>query len=296
MADQEVPVCTHHQRGYCKYGTQCHKPHNNEICKEKLCRDRGCRKRHPKTCKKYYFDNNCKHGENCAYSHRKGEQDTNIQHLEDEVKFLKSEIEKLVKNSEEMAEKLKIVQSNDKEIVDIKENIAHLNNNLSAIMVKMSILEVNNNEVQENEKSNRIKQSYFKCDQCDFISTTDITLKKHINTKHPDSQREIHNESESECYMCGEKFKNPWDYLKHLEWHKSRKDRLFECKLCVFKSIQDTEIRDHMINHVENVLAPNLIQMQGKYDDEIKQKLDTIKEGTEYEDDNITKDNDTKIE
>ena len=147
---QEVPFWTHQQRGYCKYGTQCHKPHNNEMCKDKNCRDRRCRKRHPKTCKNYYLDNNCKHSENCAYSHRKGEQQTNIENLEDEVKFLKTEIEKLVKNFEEMAEKLNIFQSNDKEIVEIKENITHLNNNMSAMMVKMSILEGNNNKDQYN--------------------------------------------------------------------------------------------------------------------------------------------------
>ena len=80
--------------------------------------------------------------------------------------------------------------------------------------------------------------------------------------------------------MCAEKFKNPWDFLKHLEGHKNRKERLFKCKLCDFKSIHDHEIRNHIINHIENILAPRIIQMQGKYEDEIKKKLDTIKEST----------------
>ena len=33
-------VCKHHQTGYCKYGDQCHRPHNNNVCKEKVCTDR----------------------------------------------------------------------------------------------------------------------------------------------------------------------------------------------------------------------------------------------------------------
>ena len=111
MVDQEVPVCTHNQRGYCKYGNQCHKPHNNELCKETLCRDRGCRKRHPKSCKNFAFDNTCRHKENCAYSHKKNENQTRMQNLEEEVKIFKKEIEKLVRNSEDMAEKLKIAKS-----------------------------------------------------------------------------------------------------------------------------------------------------------------------------------------
>ena len=49
-----------------------------------------------------------------------------------------------------MAEKLNIFQSNDKEIVEIKENITHLNNNMSAMIVKISILEGNNNKDQYN--------------------------------------------------------------------------------------------------------------------------------------------------
>ena len=64
--------------------------------------------------------------------------------------------------------------------------------------------------------------------------------------------------------MVGEKFKNPWDFLKHLEGHKNRKERLFECMLCDFKPIHDHEIGDHMLNHVENALSPKLTQMQGK--------------------------------
>ena len=42
-----------------------------------------------------------------------------------------------------------------------------------------------------------------------------------------------------------------------------------------------------------NVLAPKLTQMQGKYDIEIIQKLDTIKESTEYEHNDVTEDNGT---
>ena len=79
-------------------------------------------------------------------------------------------------------------------------------------------------------------ESYLKCDQCDFISRSDISLKKHINTKHTDAQKEIKSQDQSEFYMCGDKFKNPWDFLKHPERHKNRKERLLNVS-CVTSNL-----------------------------------------------------------
>ena len=82
--------------------------------------------------------------------------------------------------------------------------------------------------------------------------------------------------------MCGEELQNAWDFL---EEHQEIKERLFECKLCTFTSIYDAEIRNHMIKHVENVLTPNLSQMQEMYNEEIEEKLATLEENNEYDED-----------
>ena len=81
--------------------------------------------------------------------------------------------------------------------------------------------------------------------------------------------------------MCGKELINAWDLFKHLEEHQEKKERLFNCKLCDFTSINDAEIRDHMIQHVENVLTPKLTQIKDKYEQQLHEKLNTIEESAE---------------
>ena len=81
--------------------------------------------------------------------------------------------------------------------------------------------------------------------------------------------------------MCGKELADAWYLLKHLEEHKERKERLFNCKLCNFTSIYDAEIRDHMIQHVENVSTTKLTQMEDKYEQQLNEQLDNIEESDE---------------
>ena len=286
MADQNVmqeaaSVCKHHQSGYCKYGDQCHKPHNNEKCREKVCRERKCRKRPPKSCNFFARNNTCKYNEMCAYAHPDKESHTHIEDLEKEVRGLKLDIEKLSKHTAEMADELFIIQSTHKEIHDIKEHITHLRNNMSAMMVKLASIE--QEDCTENVLQEQIEEKYFKCEQCDLNSTSYMSLRKHINTKHPINTTQRQYEDEHICYICEEKLNSAWDYMKHQEEHMERKEMLFQCKLCRFSAIKDKDIRNHMIQHIENVLkCPKLTET------EQSEKLDTrgeSDEDEEYDDD-----------
>ena len=71
---QDNSVCRHHQTGYCKYESQCEKNHYNNICQVQVCRSRACTDRHPRTCK--YFANNgdCRYKDKCAYVHACGKE------------------------------------------------------------------------------------------------------------------------------------------------------------------------------------------------------------------------------
>ena len=91
-----------------------------------------------------------------------------------------------------------------------------------------------------------------------------------MNTKHQDSHLELQADDEINCYLCGEELQSAWNFLRHVEEHQERKERLFECKLYSFTCIYDSEICDHMIKHVENVLTPKLSHMQGMYNVEIE--------------------------
>ena len=93
--------CYHHDRGYCKFGEQCHYQHFREICQNRNCKLKECRKRHPKPCRnghqcKFYRSNIC------AFKHD-NEDSTD---MENEIKKLQEEIDALKKKIEQKKEEL----------------------------------------------------------------------------------------------------------------------------------------------------------------------------------------------
>ena len=102
----EPPVCKHYQRGYCRYGSKCLQPHISKICKDRICRKHNCRERHPRTCKFYASNGECKWKDTCAYEHRKSGDEIKIDILEKEVKYFKEELQNLNNNMSEMMVKM----------------------------------------------------------------------------------------------------------------------------------------------------------------------------------------------
>ena len=86
-------ICIFHTYSYCKYGSNCRKIHNTDICPEGYtCPDTHCTKRHPKVC--YYFNSTgrCKFGSSCTYLHESHITDTlktQLQELKEEIQYLK---------------------------------------------------------------------------------------------------------------------------------------------------------------------------------------------------------------
>ena len=103
------PVWKHHQRGYCKNGSKCHQPHNNDICSEKVCRDPYCQERHPKTCKFYARNGDCGWKEDCAYDHKKSDNSNKIDMLEKEVKIVKNHIKDI--NKDKDTKKIEVMEN-----------------------------------------------------------------------------------------------------------------------------------------------------------------------------------------
>ena len=60
---------------------------------------------------------------------------------------------------------------------------------------------------------NKISQENFKCEKCDFISDKEITINKHMNTKH------IHKFLESECSLYEDRFTSATELEKHIDAH-----------------------------------------------------------------------------
>ena len=92
-------VCKHHQKGYCRNGSQCHQPHNNEKCSEKVCRNPHCQERHPKTCNFYARYGGIKKSYNI----------NKIDMLEEEVMNLKNHINEI--NKDEDTKKIEALEN-----------------------------------------------------------------------------------------------------------------------------------------------------------------------------------------
>ena len=182
VGSEESPVCKHNQRGFCRNGSQCLQPHNNNICQKRVCRDQNCRERHPKECKYYTRNSDCKWKEECVYKHKKSESKIKIDMLETKVEELEDELKQM-------------------------------KNNLSEIMVKMLLdeeKEYNYKNSQQDGDSkeycvSEVEKENFNCNQCKFRCNKEVTLNKHKNTKH-----ESHK-----CDECGHNFKSSSKLGKH---------------------------------------------------------------------------------
>ena len=234
----ESQVCKHHQTGYCRYGNQCKKHHNNNLCKEKVCRDSECKERHPKSCR-YLKDHGRCIFTNCAYAHKETENNNKVGGLEIELK-------------------------------NLKEELAELRCSMSAMMNKMWNIEQdayrNIAKPQEKQETARQKDG-FKCDQCDFNCSREVTLKKHNNTMHPVPVTQEYKDKGNnfKCDLCDDKFETRIDFNNHIEEHlKEIREmeptellnghKTFKCNRCDFKSRNKNKIKTHLLEHVNQSL------------------------------------------
>ena len=115
----ESIICSHFKYGYCKMKQQCQKQHFNILSTNIVnCCDKGCVMRHPKPCR--FFERNICKFDDCAYSHRKDGRDLKIEHFENQVTDLKSEVKELSKTSRESQIEVKNLLQ---QVVDISNNM-----------------------------------------------------------------------------------------------------------------------------------------------------------------------------
>ena len=112
---QDTSVCRHNQKGYCKYGSQCGKTHYNNICQKQVCRSNTCTDRHPRTCKYFSNNGNCRYKDQCAYLHPCGKNNKEQDILEKEITTLKDEIVRLSKINADIIERLNKLESKNVE-------------------------------------------------------------------------------------------------------------------------------------------------------------------------------------
>ena len=74
LENKNTRKCKHHNRGFCKFGDQCHFQHYSSICQEYMnngqCKLQDCHSRHPKLCRHWAKKpEGCKRNKKCQYLH-----------------------------------------------------------------------------------------------------------------------------------------------------------------------------------------------------------------------------------
>ena len=198
MEDDHGSICKFNQLGFCKFREHCRKKHENTICeKASECTEEKCIKRHPKICKNYIKDNNCRFNNKCAYHHKENEN-----------------------NQEQMNEQFKLaILKHERDIQELNEEVNKMKNMIHTMTLELVKCTQNHVATVETDAENiniadinlMSSEPLFQCDQCDYTCGKDITLKKHIDTKHKntnhpkgDQNSSVSTQGKSSTINCDE--------------------------------------------------------------------------------------------
>ena len=129
----------------------------------------------------------------------------------------------------------------------------------------INALKANGTEPYPVTKSSVQKDTISQCNICDFEAASSITLRKHMNTKHPDARAETKHTKKSadkrlECSLCQDELPTSEELNNHIEEHleeirdidvedlKSGHEE-FECCQCDFKSNDNDQVKNHLSIH-----------------------------------------------
>ena len=219
--------CYYHNRGYCKFGNQCHYQHYSESCPKTICLDKQCMFRHPKMCRNSI---NCKFfkRQTCMYRHHplnelkpKNVLSNNIKMLEEEVKRLEREIENLkldLKTKEDIIAKesdaSKQYKVNDLELNKMKQKYQTKENECETLLEdKFKLSKINETLEEEIKHLKAAKVELlpnYACDECDFHAGTLKELLIHIRLPHMPKTERLYN-----CVECKITFKKRFDLIIH---------------------------------------------------------------------------------
>ena len=187
--------CSHHNKGYCKFGDKCHFQHFHELCSRVICKEKECPSRHPKNCKNgdecRFFKKNI-----CAYRHEneKTKTDEALDKLFELNKSLMREIEGLKDKNKILEEELKryVTSMQDTEIEVKDDKVSHeTTKNVKNDTIKLFLCDhcnfVSNLEERfkkHTENNHDQKENRFSCGQCDLICETEKELKEHTENNH----------------------------------------------------------------------------------------------------------------
>ena len=123
--------------GYCRFRDRCHRRHYNEVCQNpEACKStKTCKKRHPKSCKKYNSEKGCRFGSEYAYYHKANKDVNQPCECQSKLNILENivtEMTNMIVNQEKKIDDMKAVLTEEREL---KEKVKLL----EAVVQKMFV-------------------------------------------------------------------------------------------------------------------------------------------------------------
>ena len=256
MAQQNV--CRYHKFGHCKFSEKCRLMHINEICGNHECNIKLCNLRHPRVCNFFRDYNRCKFGQWCSFKHEQ------IENKKTDARI--GEIERMLKEKNDIEEKIELcnkkhaeletylkkceslenkISEKDVIILTMQQNVRDLEIRMNAVEKKETVIETE--EQIEKEKADPKPDEKYKCDKCDFDTTSKKGLNIHKKRKHTNFRIE---EFPKSCEICEKSIKSVIEMQKHIRTHSFTgeyshyRDANYKCEDCDFtsKTIETMEV------------------------------------------------------
>ena len=252
MAHENVrQICKFNNSGFCKLGEQCPNVHVTELCSNNVtCKDKSCRKRHPRSCKFYSQNGTCKFENDCAYLHKTNESNKKIEKIEIEIRKLKEEIMKIGLAVAGMTVKLDEVIKNNKKECSFKCELCGYNAS-SATVLKSHLTRNHKQEIlrEYHTESSTVTSPSITDRDDNFSFASDSELEdEHEESAKTECIMEYFEEvlvnyitlqaleEKKQCDMCD--YKN--DNLAYLVVHMAKTHYNPNCQCCDFRTWLET--------------------------------------------------------
>ena len=184
----EQNVCNFNQMGYCKFGKECHRFHEDQVFTI----------RHPKECKYYTENSFCKFGRDCTFrfSHNDNVKKIEFGSAVEDIKNLKAEVDNL-KNTVKSHIYIKHEGKVMKKIIGyLKSEIKQIQKENFKISQRIKNLEAEFEEEADEESENEKNESshldgLFSCTYCH----SEFGIRKHF-----DDHVKVHEQNKSGVY------------------------------------------------------------------------------------------------
>ena len=216
------------------------------------------------------MEGHCSLQDKCAYNHkmRSNSQNIEIKSLHEEVKTLKAEVDTLKNNFKSVLSVRAEVESVQKYVKDIKDDIQKLTAANTDIEERIKHIEEEIKEETNNEgnsdtelnfplfkekvtRENSLKGQDLKCDNCDVVCETEMSMKNHIDSKHlfQNIERNESISSKRDCSLEGIEGIEDLFQLEVLDG-----EDIYACNVCDQGFDRENEIKKHILECHEEII------------------------------------------